>query len=113
MTGRDDRLLAPTLWTAVMIVPVLVAAWVILYLFPQDTKALWAWTIAPSMTAMVMGGGYLSGAYFFARVATVRKWHRAWPGFIPSLWRPPPWAWFWSPWLRYGLAMSCRARAMP
>jgi hypothetical protein len=39
-TERDDRLLAPTLWTAVLIVPVLVAAFVILYLFPAHTHRL-------------------------------------------------------------------------
>jgi len=82
MTVKDDRLLAPTLWTAVLIVPVLVAAFVILFL--DRTRQLWAWTIAPSMTAMVMGAGYLSGAYFFVRVATVRRWHRVWPGFVST-----------------------------
>ena len=84
MTQPDDRLLAPTLWTAVLIVPVLVAAFVILYLFPDRTEDLWAWTVNPSLTAMVMGGGYLSGAYLFARVATVRRWHRVWPGFVST-----------------------------
>ena len=84
MTEPDDRLLAPTLWTAVLIVPVLVAAFVILYLFPDRTEDLWAWTVNPSLTAMVMGGGYLSGAYLFARVATVRRWHRVWPGFVST-----------------------------
>jgi len=80
----DDRLLAPTWWTAVCIVPVLVAAWTILYLFPDRTKDLWAWTIKPDMSAIVMGGGYLSGAYFFARVARDRRWHRVHVGFLAT-----------------------------
>ena len=79
-----DRLLAPTLWTAVCIVPVLVAAWTILYLFPGHTKRLWAWTIKPDMSAIVMGGGYVSGAYFFARVARDRRWHRVAVGFLAT-----------------------------
>ena len=83
MTG-DDRLLAPTLWTARLIVPVLVAAWVILYLFPHDTAKLWAWTVRPPITAMVMGAGYLAGAYFFARVVTVGSWHRVGWGFVAT-----------------------------
>ena len=83
MTG-DDRLLAPTLWTARLIVPVLVAAWVILYVFPDDTARLWAWTVSPPVTAMVMGGGYLAGAYFFARVASVGRWHRVGWGFVAT-----------------------------
>lgn len=36
------------------------------------------------MTAMIMGGGYLSGAYFwlFYRAATIRQWHRVGLGFV-------------------------------
>ncbi|HEX2040996.1 MAG TPA: hypothetical protein VHF24_00030 [Acidimicrobiales bacterium] len=76
-TTRDDRVLAPTRWTATLIVPVLTAAFVILYLFPEKTQELWAWTIEPSMTPMFMGGGYLAGAWFFARVAGTRSGHQA------------------------------------
>ena len=72
----DDRLLAPTRWTALAIIPVLVAGWTVLYLFPGSTQRLWAWTIAPDMTPLVMGGGYLSGAYFFSRVSAVGPWPR-------------------------------------
>jgi hypothetical protein len=81
---RNDRLLAPTRWTAICIVPVLVAAWTVLYVFPGRTKQLWAWTIKPDMTPLVMGGGYLSGAYFFARVARDRRWHRVAVGFLAT-----------------------------
>lgn len=81
---RDDRLLAPTLWTAVAIVPVLLAAFVILYLFPGRTTKLWAWTISPHMSALVMGGGYVSGAYFFVRVARDRRWHTVGVGFLAT-----------------------------
>ena len=69
----DDRLLAPTVWTARLIVPVLLAAWAILYLFPGDTGRVWAWPVHPGMTALVMGGGYLAGAYFFACVSPATR----------------------------------------
>ncbi|HEV3400989.1 MAG TPA: hypothetical protein VG078_04125 [Acidimicrobiales bacterium] len=81
-TTRDDRVLAPTRWTATLIVPVLTAAFVILYLFPGRTQGLWAWTIEPTMTPMFMGGGYLAGAWFFARVARTRSGHRALAGLV-------------------------------
>lgn len=81
-TTRDDRVLAPTRWTATLIVPVLTAAFVILYLFPERTQDLWAWTIEPTMTAMFMGGGYLAGAWFFARVARARHGHQALAGLV-------------------------------
>jgi hypothetical protein len=82
--ARDDRLLAPTLWTARAIVPVLIAAFVILYLFPGDTMRLWSWMICPEMSALVMGAGYLAGAWFFTRVAGSREWHRVAPGFVAT-----------------------------
>ncbi|MGH9224788.1 MAG: hypothetical protein ACRD2W_13660 [Acidimicrobiales bacterium] len=78
----DDRVLKVTKAVSVAIVPVLTAAFVILYGFPNETEKLWSWTMEPSMTAMVMGGGYLSGAYFFFRAATVREWHRVAWGFV-------------------------------
>lgn len=81
---RDDRLLAPTRWTATAVIPVLVAAFVILYLFPGNTKQLWGWTIHPEMSALIMGGGYLSGAYFFTRTARSRAWHEVAAGFLAT-----------------------------
>lgn len=48
----DDRLLVHTFWTAALIVPVLVAAFVILFRFPGHTRRLWAWTISPEMTSL-------------------------------------------------------------
>src|SRR5438270_11220689 len=79
---RDDRLRAPTRWTAIAVSPVLLAAFVILYGFPGHTEKLWGWTIHPNMSALIMGGGYLSGAYFFAQVARSGRWHRVSAGFV-------------------------------
>ena len=79
---RDDAVLKVTKAVFIAIVPVLSAAFVILYGFPGRTQQLWAWTMHPTMTAMVMGAGYLSGAYFFVRAATVREWHRVGWGFL-------------------------------
>ncbi|MDQ4133324.1 MAG: hypothetical protein M3179_09000 [Actinomycetota bacterium] len=74
---RDERTLATTRWVSICIIPVLVAAFVILYGFPGRTETLWAWTIQPDLTAMFMGGGYLAGAWLFARVATAHEGHQA------------------------------------
>ena len=79
---RDDRVLATTRWVSGLIVPVLGAAFVILYLFPDQTTDLWAWTISPTMTAMMMGGGYLAGAWFFLRSATTTEGHRVLKGLL-------------------------------
>ncbi len=60
----------------------LCAAFVILYFFPTKTTELWAWTIHPTMTAMMMGGGYLAGAWFFYRAATTKEAHRILKGLL-------------------------------
>ena len=79
---RDDRLLAPTRWISIVIVPVLAAAFVILYVFPGRTRELWGWMICTEMSALTMGAGYLAGAYFFTRAARAREWHTVSVGFI-------------------------------
>jgi hypothetical protein len=60
--------------TVLIIIPVLLAAGVILFCFPGDTDTLWAWTIQSQMTAMAIGGGYLAGAAFLAWSWYVRTW---------------------------------------
>ncbi len=80
----DDRILKVTRAIAIAITPVLTAAFVILFLFPTRTSQLWAWTIESRMMTMLMGGGYLAGAYYFFRVATGRQWHRIGVG-IPAI----------------------------
>ncbi len=73
--NRDDSVLPATRWVAIIIVPVLTLAFIILYGLPHRTTDYFAWTINPTMTPMMMGAGYLAGAYFFLRAATARRWH--------------------------------------
>jgi hypothetical protein len=81
---RDDRVLATTRAVSAAIVPVLTAAFVILFLFPGQTHELWGWTIKSRMSAMFMGGGYLAGALFFARAARATEWHRLGAGIVAT-----------------------------
>jgi peptidoglycan/LPS O-acetylase OafA/YrhL len=81
---QDDRVLPFTRVVAVVVIAILVLAFIVLYLLPGDTDRRFAWTIHPSMTAMVMGAGYGSALYFFARVLGERRWHRVALGFIPT-----------------------------
>lgn len=80
-TPRDDRLFRETRWVAALIVLFLIPGFVILYLFPDRTDQLWARTISPRMTPLVMGAGYLAGAYFFGRAALATRWHTVARGF--------------------------------
>src|SRR6266487_5592519 len=79
--ARDDRVLPATRTLAAIIVPFLLAAFVLLYLFPGETGRWFAWEVRPRMTPLVMSSGYLAGAYFFVRVALARSWHRVHLGF--------------------------------
>ena len=79
---RDDRVLPFTRGLSLFIVPFLVVAWVILYLFPAETARLWAWAIPSTMTSMVLASAYLGGAYFFVRVFREQQWHHTGTGFL-------------------------------
>lgn len=79
---RDDRVLPITRWVARFIIPFLAAAFLVLYGLPGRTTELFAWTIRPEMTPIVMGAGYGAGVYFFYRVSTIDEWHRVAPVFL-------------------------------
>jgi hypothetical protein len=48
----------------------------VLYFFPSDSDRFFAWTIRPTLTAMLMGAGYFAATYFFIRLLGERRWHR-------------------------------------
>jgi hypothetical protein len=80
---RDDRVLRQTRLLAAFIVPFLLVAFALLYFFPGDTKSYFAWEIHPDIQPMIMGAGYVAGAYFFMRVFMERRFHRVHVGFLP------------------------------
>jgi hypothetical protein len=66
-----------------LLVPFLLAAGFILFLLPERTEEFFAWTIQPPLTPLIMGAGYLSGAYFFIRAALEKEWEAVRLGFLP------------------------------
>ena len=80
---RDDRVFPETRMLGAVIVPFLLVAFGLLYLFPDDTRHWFAWDVQPTITPLIMGAGYIAGAYFFVRVARERRWHRIHVGFLP------------------------------
>ena len=80
---RDDRVLRSTRVLSVTIVPFLLIAFVVLFLFPGDTDRLFAWTIKPRLTPTILGSVYLGGAYFFGCAARAKAWHTIKGGYIP------------------------------
>src|SRR2546429_7376502 len=80
---HDDRILPEVRWLAVLIIPFLVAASILLYIWPNDTDKLFAWTIKPAMTPMMLAAAYLGGIYFFTRAALAKQWHLVKLGFLP------------------------------
>ena len=88
-TEPDDRILPITRWVGRILVPILVGAFIILFGLPERTTELFAWTIRPNMTPILMGAGYGTGAYFFYRVATTDTWHEVslvFPGIVVFTW---------------------------
>ena len=83
MTVRDDRVLRVTRLLAIVVIPFLIVASIVLYFMPDRTGELFAWAIKPSMTAMMLGAAYMGGIYFFARVVLARQWHVVKAGFLP------------------------------
>jgi len=79
----NDQVLRETRWLSVIIVPFLLAAFGILYLFTGHTQELFAWNIKPRMTSMMLGAAYLGGVYFFVRAALATRWHWIQVGFLP------------------------------
>ena len=80
---RDDRVFPETRLLGAVIVPFLVVAFALLYFFPDDTRHWFAWDVQPTITPLIMGAGYIAGAYFFVRVALETRWHRIQVGFLP------------------------------
>lgn len=80
---RDDRIFRETKWLAAFILPFLIAAFGLLFIWPNDTDKTFAWTIRPTMTPMMLASAYIGGAYFFGSVLTSKHWHKIKVGFIP------------------------------
>jgi hypothetical protein len=74
---------APLFVLAALLVPVLVVAFGMLYLFPDSGAELFAWPVNPQMSSMLLGATYLGGAYFFLVVLLSRQWQDVWLGFLP------------------------------
>ena len=79
----DDRVLTGTRWLAGVVTPVLVVAFFMLYLLPNNSGLLFAWPIKPTMSAMMLGATYLGGAYFFTRALLTRSWRSIRLGLLP------------------------------
>ncbi|WP_246854156.1 hypothetical protein [Naasia sp. SYSU D00057] len=76
-----DRIRPLTRWTAIAVLPFLVAAVVLLYALASETETLFAWTIEPPFTAMLLGSAYVGGIWYFAQVVVQDRWHRVKYGF--------------------------------
>jgi hypothetical protein len=82
-TTKDDRIFQSTQMIAGFVIFILVLASIILYIFPQKTDVWFSWTVKPGLMSMLMGAGYLAGAFFFLRVFTSKSWHQVQLGFLP------------------------------
>jgi hypothetical protein len=79
--GASSTLLPATRIVAAVIIPFLVVAAVLLFVFPRRSGELFAWPIDPPLSAYLLASAYLGGIWFFGRVTFERRWHRVRHGF--------------------------------
>ena len=72
---HDDRILPVTRWTLAPVAPLLLGAFVVLTFWPDRTTELFAWTIKPNMSVLLLGSGYGVGSYLILRLTRARVWH--------------------------------------
>lgn len=77
------RVQSPILALSVLLVPVLVVAFFMLYVLPDVGDEYFAWPVNPLMSSMMLGATYLGGAYFFSAVLLSRQWRHVWLGLLP------------------------------
>jgi hypothetical protein len=80
---NDDRILLQTRLVLIVVVPVLILAFLVLYVFPDQYGSRFAWEIQPQMTSLLIGSGYLGGAYMFVYAIFGKRWHRVSAAFPP------------------------------
>lgn len=81
--NTDDKIQPVTRIVAVVVIPFLWLAFLILYFYPDTSGERFAWAIRPHMTAMYMGAGYLGGSWLFVNAVFGKRWHRIAGGFLP------------------------------
>jgi hypothetical protein len=82
-TPPVGAVLPTTRWLALFVIPFLVAAVILLYIWPNDTEKTFAWTIKPSMTPMMLAAAYMGGIVFFVQVLRSARWTAVKVGFLP------------------------------
>ena len=82
-SSNEDRVLPATRALSIFIIPFLVVGFTVLFFWPSDTTRLFAWTINPPLTAMVLGSVYLGGAWFFVQAVRATSWRTIKGGFVP------------------------------
>lgn len=81
--SSQNTILTLTRWLAVIVIPVLAAAFLILYVNPDTTGENFAWPIKPKMSSMMLGATYFTGVIYFSVVLRARCWHQVRLGLLP------------------------------
>lgn len=79
---KNDAIYPFTRIVAVVVVPFLWLAFLILFFFPDTTGERFAWAIKPHITSLYIGAGYLGGSWLFLNAIFGKRWHRIQSGFL-------------------------------
>lgn len=80
---KDNRILPLTRIVAILVIPFLWLAFLILFFYPEQTGEHFAWLIKPNLTSLYIGAGYLGGSWLFVNMLIQKRWHRVQGGFLP------------------------------
>jgi len=83
VSPAPDVVLLETRWLALIIIPILAAAFLVLCLTPDTAGDHFAWPIKPRMSAMMLGATYFTGVIYFAVVFRAQSWHQVRLGLLP------------------------------
>jgi hypothetical protein len=81
--AAPDAVLRETRWLAVVVIPILAAAFLILFLAPDTAGGHFAWPIKPRMSSMMLGATYFTGVIYFSVVYRAQFWHQVRLGLLP------------------------------
>lgn len=80
--GSRGEINAETRLVALIIVPILVAAFIILFVFPDSNGERFPWPVRPRLTAMTLGATYMLGALYFTTVLFAHRWREVEIGLL-------------------------------
>lgn len=80
---QPDHILPEVRSIALVVIPILLTAFLVLYLMPESNGDHFAWPVKPRMSSMMLGATYFTGVIYFTVVVRASSWHQVRLGMLP------------------------------